>query len=199
MSEFSKGEIFFKVCGVLFLAIGIMVFAIRFAHEGAYALPGGAGFIAGLGLIVLGAYLLWPGKPRFTGLLAVLIATFALSPAVYSIFAEAEEVISLYAYDANNEPVDLRLWVVDRSDGAWVGMSKQKAASHKLDGARLDMLRHGEVSCVTPKLAKDHSTVIDIHSMKVSKYKVAQFAASIGLYPSEASNNTAALRLDPCQ
>jgi hypothetical protein len=49
-----------------------------------------------------------------------------------------------------------------------------------------------------PALTKDRATVAEIHRMKVAKYKAAQVSASIGMYPREASENTAALRLDPC-
>ena len=198
MSESNKGRLGYNVAGVIFIAIGLAVFAIRLSHAGPYALPGGAAFIGSLAAIALGAYLLWPDKPRFTGLIAIVIATFASFPAIYSIVGESEEVISLYAFDPENNLVDLRLWIVDRSDGAWVGMGRSKATTHKLDGARLDMLRGGETICVIPALAEDRATVREIHRMKVDKYKAAQISASIGMYPSEASENTVALRLDPC-
>lgn len=100
--------------------------------------------------------------------------------------------------------MDLRSWIVDRSDGAWVGMGRNKAITYKLDGARLDsarldMLRAGKKICVVPALVEDRATIREIHRMKVDKYKAAQISSSIGMYPSEASENTAALRLDPCQ
>lgn len=143
-------------------------------------------------------------RPRFTGLIAIAIATFGSFPAIYSIVGESEEVISLYAFDPENNLVDLRLWIVDRSDGAWVGMGRNKAITYKLDGARLDsarldMLRAGKKICVVPALVEDRATIREIHRMKVDKYKAAQISSSIGMYPSEASENTAALRLDPCQ
>lgn len=198
MSETSKGQLGYNVAGVIFMAIGLAVFAIRLVHPGPYALPGGAAFVGALLAIALGAYLFWPGKPRFTGLVAIVLASFASFPAIYSIVAESEEVISLYAFDPENNLVDLRLWIVDRSDGAWVGMGRSKAITHKLDGARLEMLRSGETICVIPALVEDRATVGEIHRMKVDKYKAAQISASIGMYPSEASENTVALRLDPC-
>ena len=198
MSKTNKGQIGYAIAGVIFLAIGLAVFAVRLAHAGPYALPGGAAFIGALLAIALGAFLLWPGKPRFTGLVAIVVAIFASLPAFYSIVGESEEVISLYALDSDNNPVDLRLWIVDRSDGAWVGMGRSKAVTHNLDGARLDMLRGGETICVIPALVEDRSTVGKIHKMKVDKYKAAQISASIGMYPREASENTVALRLDPC-
>ena len=77
-------------------------------------------------------------------------------------------------------------------------MGHKKAITYSLDGARLKMLRGGDMICVIPRQTKDHETVREIHKMKVNKYKIAQISASIGLYPSEASENTAALRLDLC-
>jgi len=198
MSETNKGQLGYRIAGVIFMAIGLAVFAIRLVHAGPYALPGGAAFIGALLAIALGAFLLWPGKPRFTGLVAIVVATFASFPAIYSIVGETEEVISLYAVGPENNLVDLRLWIVDRSDGAWVGMGRSKAVTHNLDGARLDMLRGGETICVIPALVEERATVSVIHKMKVDKYKAAQISASIGMYPSEASENTVALRLDPC-
>lgn len=198
MSEFSKGRLGYTIAGILFILIGIAVFGIRLGHAGSYALPGGAGFAGGIAVIALGAFLLWPGKPKFTGLIAIVIATFASLPALYSIGGESEEVISLYAFDSANKAVDLRLWIVDREDGAWVGMGSNKATTYKLDGARLNMLRGGEIVCVIPRLEGNRDTVREIHRMKVAKYKIAQISASVGLYPKEASENTAALRLDFC-
>jgi len=49
-----------------------------------------------------------------------------------------------------------------------------------------------------PALVEDRATVSEIHRMKVDKYQAAQISASIGMYPREASENTVALRLDPC-
>lgn len=112
---------------------------------------------------------------------------------------EWEEVVSLYAIDAEGQETDLRLWIVDREDGEWVGMSRGKAIAYSLDGAQLNLLRNGEIRCVTPMLAEDRETIHAIHAMKVEKYAAAQFAGNLGLYPREATENTAALRLDPCR
>ena len=112
--------------------------------------------------------------------------------------AELEETISLYATDADGRPAELRLWIVDREDGEWVGMPRAKAVEHSLDGAQLEMLRAGEVRCVLLKLHEDRPTVKAIHAMKVEKYAVARAAARVGLYPAEARDTTVSLRLDPC-
>ena len=130
--------------------------------------------------------------------LAVVISPIAVFPALYSIMGESEEVISLYATDASNNPADLRLWIVDREDGAWVGMGRDKAVTHSLDGQQLQMLRGGEQVCVVPKLFEDRPTVTTIHRMKVDKYKVAQVSSALGMYPLEATPATVVLGLDPC-
>jgi hypothetical protein len=117
---------------------------------------------------------------------------------LYAAMAELEEVVSLYAIDAAGKPAELRLWIVDREDGAWVGMPRTKAVEHSLDGSRLELLRAGETRCVVPVLHEDRATVKAIHSLKVEKYAVARGAAAIGLYPSEAKETSVSLRLDPC-
>ena len=110
----------------------------------------------------------------------------------------SQEVISLFAKNADGGVTDLRLWIVDRDDGAWVGMGGTKAVNHNLDGAKLEMLRAGQMSCVTPVLFEDRPTVKEIHGMKVEKYAVAQISGAMGLYPLEAPDTTVVLRLDPC-
>ena len=112
--------------------------------------------------------------------------------------AELEEVVSLYATDSAGQSAELRLWVVDRDDGMWVGMPRSKAVEHSLDGARLELLRSGKTRCIVPVLHEDRPTVRAIHAQKVEKYAVARVSAAIGLYPLEASETSVSLRLDPC-
>lgn len=190
-------SIVFSVLGIILLAVGVGVFAVRLLHAGPYAMPHGGPLYSAIAAFLLGGILVW-GRLRILSWIALVVSPLVLFVAIYSIGGEAEEVISLYATDSNDKPVDLRLWVVDRDDGAWVGMSKDKAAEHSLDGAQLEMLRAGEIVCVKPVLHVDGPTVREIHAMKVDKYKVAQIAGAVGLYPLEATESTAALRLDPC-
>lgn len=191
----SKSAIFF---GALFLLLGVGVFAIRLIHTGAYAVPGGAAFYAALVLIAVGGYLLWSRKMGVFGWVVAAFSPILMFPALYSIMGESEEVISLYAQNEAGEAVDLRLWIVDREDGAWLGMPRAKAVAHNLDGSELQMLRRGELVCVVPVLHDDRPTVKTIHAMKVEKYAVARIAGSIGLYPLEAPDTTSVLRLDAC-
>jgi hypothetical protein len=183
-------------CGLL--AVGIAVFAIRFQHEGAYAMPRGANLFGGLGALLVGGVLVWPTKPRQLGWLALVASPVVLFFGLYATMAEVEEVVSLYATDSAGNPAELRLWIVDREDGAWVGMPRTKAVEHSLDGARLQLLRNGETRCVVPVLHEDRATVKAIHALKVEKYAVARGAAAIGLYPREARDTAVSLRLDPC-
>ncbi len=186
------------VVGVLLLVLGLVVFAVRLQHEGAYAVPRGGNLFGGVGALLLGAFLLWPGKPRALGWAGLAASPVVLFFGLYATMSELEEVISLYATDSGGQPAELRLWIVDRDDGEWVGMQRSKAVEHSLDGARLDMLRAGETRCVVPVLHEDRPTVKAIHAMKVEKYAVARASAAVGLYPAEARDTTVALRFDPC-
>jgi hypothetical protein len=173
------------VVGWGLLTVGIAVFAVRLSHEGAYAVPRGGNLFGGLGALLLGGLLVWPATPRGLGWLAL-----AASPVVL--------FFGLYATDSAGRPAELRLWIVDREDGEWVGMSRTKAIEHSLDGARVDLLRDGETRCVMPVLYEDRPTVRTVHALKVEKYAVARASAAIGLYPREARDVAVSLRLDPC-
>lgn len=186
------------VVGCVLLAVGVAVFAVRFVHAGPYAMPSGANLFGGLGSLLLGAVLVWRGTPRLLGRIALVVVPVVLFFGLYATFAELEETVSLYATDAAGNEVDLRLWIVDRDDGAWVGMGRAKAEANALDGARVRLLRNGEIRCVVPKLYVDIDTVRAIHAMKLDKYAVARGAAAIGLYPREGRETGASLRLDPC-
>ncbi len=180
------------------LAVGIAVFAVRFLHEGAYAVPRGGNLFGGLGALLLGGLLVWPATPGGLGWLALAASPVVLFFGLYATMSELEEVVSLYATDSSGRPSELRLWIVDHEDGEWVGMSRTKAIEHSLDGARIKLLRGGETRCVMPVLYEDRPTVRVIHALKVEKYAVARASAAIGLYPREARDTAVSLRLDPC-
>ena len=184
-------------CGLL--ALGVAVFAVRLVHAGPYAMPSGANLFGGLGALLLGGLLVWPATPRWLGWLALAATPVVLFSGLYATMAELEETVSLYATDSAGRPADLRLWIVDRDDGEWVGMPRWKAIEHSLNGARVQLLRNGKTRCVVPVLYdEDRATVRAIHALKVEKYAVARGAAAIGLYPREARDAGVALRLDPC-
>ena len=198
MRESSSSSKLQTVVGWGLLALGIAVFAVRFLHEGAYAMPRGGNLFGGLGALLLGGVLVWSAAPRWLGWLALAASPVVLFFGLYATMAELEEVVSLYATDSAGRPAELRLWIVDREDGEWVGMPRSKAVEHSLDGARLELLRSGETRCVVPALHEDRTTVTAIHALKVEKYAVASGAAAIGLYPREAPEAAVSLRLDPC-
>jgi hypothetical protein len=198
MKESNPSSKLQSVIGWGLLALGIAVFAVRSLHEGAYAMPRGANLFGGLGALLLGAVLVSSAAPRGLRWLAMAGSPVVLFFGLYATMAELEEVVSLYATDRSGRPAELRLWIVDREDGAWVGMPRAKALEHSLDGAKLELLRNGETRCVVPVLYEDRVTVKAIHALKVEKYAVARGAAAIGLYPREARETAVSLRLDPC-
>lgn len=184
--------------GLGLVGLGIAVFAVRQLHDGAYAVPRGGNLAGGLGALLLGAALLWSAAPRALVWLSLAASPVVLFLGLYATFAELEEVVSLYATDSEGRPAELRLWIVDREDGEWVGMPRAKALEHSLDGARLELLRAGQTRCVVPELHDERPTARAIHALKMAKYRVASGAAAIGLYPSEAGEASVALRLAPC-
>jgi hypothetical protein len=192
---FSKTQI---AVGSGLLALGVAVFAVRLHHEGPYAVPRGTNLFAGLGALLVGGMLVWSAVPRWLTWLALAASPVVLFLGLYSTMAELEETVSLYATDSAGNPAELRLWIVDRDDGEWVGMPRTKAIEHSLDGARLQLLRNGETRCIVPVLYEDRETVRTIHALKVAKYAVARGAAATGLYPREARDTAVSLRLDPC-
>ena len=118
--------------------------------------------------------------------------------ALYATLAELEEVVVLRAADQAGRPANLRLWIVDRSDGAWVTMGRSKADAHGLRNARVALLRQGEVSCVIATRHQDRATVNEIHALRHQKYGVQRLATAIGIFGRSAGESTVALRLDPC-
>jgi hypothetical protein len=195
----SSSRVVQSVVGCGLLALGIAVFAVRLLHEGPYAMPRGGALFGGLGALLLGGVLVWPAGPHRLSWLALAATPVVLFSGLYATMAELEEVVSLYATDSAGKPAELRLWIVDREDGEWVGMPRWKAVAHSLDGAHVQLLRNGESRCVVPVLHEDRATVRAIHALKVEKYAVARRAAAISLYPREARETAVSLRLDPCQ
>ncbi len=198
MTERSSSSRIQTAVGRALLALGVAVFAVRLLHEGPYAMPRGAALFGGLGALLLGGVLVWPTTPRGLAWLALVASPLVLFLGLYSTMAELEETVSLYATDSAGNAAELRLWIVERNDGEWVGMPRWKAVEHSLDGARVQLLRNGRTRCVVPVLHEDRATVRAIHALKLEKYAVARAAAAIGLYPREARDTAVSLRLDPC-
>lgn len=185
------------VFGIVFIVIGIGVFAVRLIHPGPYIAPGTGATVAGLASIALGAILLWARVLKTWSWVAVgVAAVVSVPPAWFSTFGEFEEVVTMYVPAPHN--AKLRLWIVDSDNRPWVGMAREKALTHELHEREVMLLRNGQMHCVVPVLHEDRPTAKAIHAMKVEKYRAARMAGAIGLYPLEATESTVVLRLDPC-
>ena len=75
-------------CGLL--AVGVAVFAVRFLHEGAYAVPRGGNLFGGLGALLLGGLLIWSATPRWLGWLALAASPVVLFFGLYATMSELE-------------------------------------------------------------------------------------------------------------
>ncbi len=184
--------------GGLLLLVGSSVFLVRFQHAGPYGFPGGGNLLAAALALGLGALLLRPSIAVLLSWAALLASPVVLFFALYATLAELEEVIVLKATDLAGQPADLRLWVVDHAGAAWVTMPRTKADAHRLGESELELLRRGELTCVTATRHEDRATANQIHELRQEKYAIQRLATSIGLFGSEAAEQTIALRLDPC-
>jgi hypothetical protein len=192
-----------RVVGWLMLVVGLSVFVIRLQHAGPYAFPRGGNLLAGVLALLLGGWLVrpWLGSHRIAaplGWIALAASPVVLFFALYATFAELEEVVVLRATDRTGQPANLRLWIVDRADAAWVTMPRSKADRHGLSEARVELLRQGEISCVIATRHEDRATVNEIHRLRHEKYGVQRFATALGMFGRSAGEDTVALRLDPC-
>jgi hypothetical protein len=185
------------------LLVGVSVFTIRLQHAGPYAFPGGGNLRAGVLALLLGGWLVrpWLGARRLAAPLAWI--ALAASPivlffALYATLAEVEEVVVLKATDQAGRPSDLRLWIVDRGDAAWVTMPRSKADAHGLSETRVELMRDGEVRCVIATRHEERATVNEIHQLRHEKYGVQRLATSIGIFGRSAGEDVVALRLEPC-
>lgn len=189
---------FSQAVGWLLLLVSVSVFASRLQHAGPYAPPEGGNLFAGVLALVLGVSLAggWLGAAlRWIALLASPVVLFF---ALYATLAELEEVVVLKAATRSGQPADLRLWIVDRGDAAWVTMPRSKADAHGLSETRAELLRQGVVSCVIVTRDEDRATVNEIHQLRHQKYAVQRIATTLGIFGRSAGEDVVALRLEPC-
>ena len=118
--------------------------------------------------------------------------------ALYATLAELEEVIVLRATDSSGAPSNLRLWIVDDQGVAWVSMPHSKAQEHSLDGARVEMLRDGQTSCVVATLSHDPADNERTFRLRDEKYAVQRLGGLIGMFGDGPGPQTVTLSLDPC-
>ncbi len=192
-----------RFVGWLLLIVGFAVFAIRLQHEGPYALPRDGNLRAGVLALLLGAGLVRPWLGAVRGAVVITRIGLAISPvvlffALYSTFAELEEVVVLRAKLESGNTRDLRLWIVDHEGAAWVTMPRAKADANGLTDTTANLLRRGELRCISVKRFEAYATVDRIHQLRHEKYAVQRFATTVGLFGRSAGENVVALRLDSC-
>ena len=192
-----------RVVGWVMLVVGVSVFVIRLQHAGPYAVPRGGNLLAGVLALLLGGWLArpWLGAHRLAaplGWVALAASPIVLFFALYATLAELEEVVVLKATDRAGRPADLRLWIVDRAEVAWVTMPRSKADAHGLSETRVELLRQGQVGCVIATRHEDRATVNEIHGLRHQKYGIQRLATELGIFGRSAGEDTVALRLDPC-
>jgi hypothetical protein len=194
-----------RAVGWLMLAVGVSVFAIRFQHAGPYAFPEQGNLRAGVLALLIGIALATPGIARAAGGAGMIARRllFAAAPivlffALYATLAEFEEVVVLRATDAQGAPANLRLWVADADGVPWVSMPRSKEQEHSLDGARLELLRDGQTSCVVATLSDDPADNERTFRLRDEKYAIQRLGRQIGLFGDGPGPQTVTLRLDPC-
>jgi hypothetical protein len=191
--------------GLLMLAAGVAVFAIRLRHAGPYAFPEQGNLRAGVLALAIGLALVVPalanapaGAGALVRRLLLAAAPVVLFFALYATLAELEEVVALRTTDARGAPASLRLWIVDHAGTAWVSMPRWKAEQHALDGARLELLRAGRTSCVVARLSNDPADAERTFRLRDEKYAVQRLARAIGWFGDGPGADSVTLRLDPC-
>jgi hypothetical protein len=150
--------------------------------------------VGGLACFAISALLLVRGVPTFARAGALVVSPLVLFFALYGALAELEEVVVLYAEDA-----DLRLWIVDHAEAEWVSMSRSKADQYSLDGATLKLLRAGQTRCVAPRIVDDPVANRRTFDLRQEKYAVQRLAGSLGIFGDGPGPETITLRLDSCE
>ncbi len=192
MSGMKQRSIAASIVGGLTLAAGLAAFLVPLQHAGPYGIPG-RGLVGGLLCFAISAVLLARGTPAIARGVALIASPIVLFFALYGAFAELEEVVVLYAEDA-----ELRLWIVDHDGGEWVSMDRSKADQHAIDGAKLELLRAGATRCVMPRIVEDPVANRRTFDLRQEKYAVQRLGGALGMFGDGPGPETITLRLDPC-
>jgi len=192
MNDTRSRSIGATIVAVLTLCAGLAAFLVPLQHAGPYGIPG-RGLVGGLLCFVIAGVLFARGTPTMVRILAFLASPVVLFFALYGAFAEAEEVVVLYAQDA-----ELRLWIVDHEGAEWVSMPRSKAERYAIDGARLELLRAGETRCVIPRIVDDPVANRRTFDLREEKYAVQRLGGVLGMFGDGPGPETITLRLDPC-
>ena len=192
MRDMKPRSIVASIVGGLTLCAGLAAFLVPLQHAGPYGIPG-RGLIGGLLCFAISALLLVRGVPGVARAVALVASPVVLFFALYGAFAELEEVVVLYAEDA-----ELRLWIVDHEGVEWVSMARSKADRHALDGAKLELLRAGEARCVIPRIVEDPIANRRTFDLRQEKYAVQRLGGVLGMFGDGPGPESITLRLDPC-
>lgn len=192
-----------SVMGWLLVLAGISAFAIRLQHAGPYFPPEEGNLRAALLALGVGIGLSMEWGPQRGPIKILVRIALGISPillffALYSTLAEMEEVVVLRTTPASGGSHDLRLWIVDFDDAAWVTMPRRKAEANGLVDTRAELLRDGEWRCVKATQVRDRDSVNRVHVKRHANYAVQRLATSIGLFDRTAKPDEVAVRLQPC-
>jgi len=192
-----------RILGGSMLAVGLSVFLVRLGHAGPYALPQGGNLMGGLLALGLGGWLAFRGPgagqlERVVTALVLLASPVVLFFSLYATLAEVEEVVVLKAMNSSGEASDLRLWIVDLEGFSWIVMPSDKAREHGLDGARVELLREGELRCVETTVTSDRETVTAVRDARYERYAIQRLATSVGIFTREPGPDAIVVRVAPC-
>lgn len=193
MSERKPRSSVSSVVGLLTLGAGLAAFLVPLQHAGPYGVPG-RGLVGGLACLAVSGVLLARGTHSIARRIALLASPIVLFFALYGALAEVEEVVVLYAEEA-----ELRLWIVDHEGVEWVSMPRSKADRHAIDGAKLELLRAGVTRCVVPRMVEDPVVNRRTFDLRQEKYAVQRLGGVLGMFGDGPSPETITLRLDPCE
>jgi hypothetical protein len=192
LADVKRRSLVASVVGLLMLVAGLAAFLVPLHHPGRYGIPG-TGLVGGLLSLGLAGLLLVRATPALARRMAIAVSPIVLFFALYGALAELEEVVVLHAPHA-----ELRLWIVDADGAEWVSMSRRKAETNALDGARLELLRAGTTRCVIPRLVDDPVANRRTFDLREEKYAVQRLGQVIGMFGDGPGPDTVTLRLDPC-
>jgi hypothetical protein len=193
MSDTRSRSVVASIVVGLTLSAGLAAFLIPLQHAGPYGIPG-RGLVGGLLCFAISGVLLVRGTPAIARGIALFASPIVLFFALYGALAELEEVVVLYAEDA-----ELRLWIVDHDGVEWVSMPRSKAGRHAIDGAKLELLRAGATRCVVPRIVEDPVANRRTFDLRQRKYAVQRLAGALGIFGDGPGAETITLRLDPCE
>lgn len=192
MSDMKSRSLGASIVGGLTLCAGLAAFLVPLQHAGPYGIPG-RGVVGGLLCFAISGVLFVRATPALVRVGALVVSPVVLFIALYGALAEAEEVVVLYAKDA-----ELRLWVVDHDGVAWVSMPRSKADLHAIDGSKLELLRAGTTRCVVPRIVDDPVANRRTFDLRQEKYAVQRLGGALGMFGDGPGPDTITLRLDPC-